>query len=491
MLTQDMAARVQREVWKLWEILARRGSGNVIADLDLLCFLVFARWFEHAGSASPPNHESLLSQQLPARLLWSQIITSDYPGDVHKHFVELAEFINRHGSHSHPYTTAFDQFPGVLARVEPTFLISITQALESTNLGSAYEREEQQALLDGLIAKLWQSGQAGSYYSPPDVLNGMAALAAPQIRESVCDPAVGTASGLVAAYRYMNQPAEAGPFFTGFDIDATVIRIAAVNLLINGIVWPILLLKDSLQFAGWGSINNQKFDVVLCCPPFGNFHVNKYDRKEWQRIPTNRAEVAFVQLALNILRPGGRCVLHVPESLLFGSSNEALRLRQYLLEDNQVRAVISLPSGYLRPYTAIKTSLLYISKGLGGRDQPEPDEEVFFYRVQVPPGSRVPGPDVLRQAADAYRDFERSREKAPGAGAANSGGAGENVTWCRASLARIRENDYDLSAERYFPIAVSESPMRPPSEILSELIATQNALTENLRRLSELLHDIG
>ncbi len=121
-----------------------------------------------------------------------------------------------------------------------------------------------------------------------------------------------------------------------------------------------------------GNIGN--FDVVLANPPFAG-SVEKSDIGESLRaLGTNKSELLFFELILQLLRKGGRAAVVVPESLLTGATPAHKEIRRKLIEENRLRSVISLPGGAFQPYTSAKTSILVFMRG-------DETSEVWFYDV--------------------------------------------------------------------------------------------------------------
>jgi type I restriction enzyme M protein len=95
-----------------------------------------------------------------------------------------------------------------------------------------------------------------------------------------------------------------------------------------------------------------------------------------KKVKTKKTELLFVALILRMLKNGGRSATIVPDGVLFGSSKAHVALRQHLIDENQLEAVISLPSGVFKPYAGVSTAILVFTKG-GQTDN------VMFYDVQA------------------------------------------------------------------------------------------------------------
>src|SRR6202035_1676853 len=125
--------------------------------------------------------------------------------------------------------------------------------------------------------------------------------------------------------------------FHGFDFDATMLRIAAMNLMLHGVDDPDIHYQDTLS-AG--------FNVILATPPFkGSLDFEDVHALLLRQVKTKKTELLFLVLILRMLKNGGRSATIVPDGVLFSSSTAHVTLRKLLLDPNQLEAVISLPSG--------------------------------------------------------------------------------------------------------------------------------------------------
>ena len=141
--------------------------------------------------------------------------------------------------------------------------------------------------------------------------------------------------------------------FHGLDFDVTMLRIAAMNLVLHGIEEPDIHYQDTLSTTFPERFRKQSqdaVDVVLANPPFkGSIDYSDVQPALLARVKTKKTELLFVALVLRMLRLGGRCAMIVPDGVLFGSSKAHQALRKMLIDENQLDAVISLPSGVFRP----------------------------------------------------------------------------------------------------------------------------------------------
>jgi len=153
-------------------------------------------------------------------------------------------------------------------------------------------------------------------------------------------------------------------------------------------------------------------------------------------VPSNRAEVLFVDYIINHLRPKGRAGIIVPEGIIFQSGNAYKALRKYLIE-NGLYAVVSLPGGVFQPYSGVKTSILLIDNELAKQKS-----EIAFVKITAD------GYDLGATKREvSQNDLPLALESLK---AWASGKKIENTIFTLVSKEEIAEKDgYNLSGDRY------------------------------------------
>jgi type I restriction enzyme M protein len=264
-------------------------------------------------------------------------------------------------------------------------------------------------IYENLLGEIASAGKNGQFRTPRHIIRAMCDLVDVKYGDRVCDPACGTGGFLVNAYIHILQnhtssdiikfAADGTPLYTigdqltseehlelrrnhlyGFDFDRTMVRLGWMNLIQHGLDNPQINYADSLgskfnERVSEGGDLYESFDVVLANPPFtGN--IDKSDIGETLRsLGTNKTELLFVDLIIQLLKPGGRAAVIVPDGVLFGKSRSHNILRKKLVDQTQLHAVISLPGGVFLPYAAVKTSILVFTKGGQTND-------VWFYELE-------------------------------------------------------------------------------------------------------------
>src|ERR1017187_2432730 len=161
--------------------------------------------------------------------------------------------------------------------------------------------------------------------------------------------------------------------FHGYDFDNQMLRIGSMNMQLHGVENPAIEYRDSLAQDHAGDI--EAYSLVVANPPFaGSLDYESTAKDLLQVVKTKKTQLLFLALFLRLLKPGGRAAVIVPDGVLFGSSNAHKTLRQLLIEQQKLDAVISLPAGVFRPYAGVSTAILLFTKtNSGGTDR------VWFY----------------------------------------------------------------------------------------------------------------
>lgn len=234
----------------------------------------------------------------------------------------------------------------------------------SEDLGNAFEY---------LLSIMGSQGDAGQFRTPRHIIDMMVEIVDPKKNETILDPACGTAGFLISAYRHIlaQNKDEDGKStltaddrkrltenFAGYDISPDMVRLSRVNMYLHHFTKPKISEYDTLTSEEkWDDC----YDVVLANPPFmtpkgGIMPHSRY------RVKAKRSEVLFVDYIAEHLYPNGRAAIIVPEGIIFQSSNAYKELRKYLVNNDLLYAVISLPAGVFNPYSGVKTSILLIDK---------------------------------------------------------------------------------------------------------------------------------
>ncbi len=385
--------------------------------------------------------------------------------------------------------TAFSEFMKDAAFLiqDPLVLQKVITGLDDLYQNEFYaDRDLQGDFYEYMLGQMSASGELGQFRTPKHIRDMMVELVEPTPDDTICDPACGTAGFLISASEfirnhYLNQgkmtPAQIDHFrneaFTGFDTDPTMARLSSMNLVLHGIDQPNIKRQDSVN-----KLNpiSSKFDLILANPPFkGSVDKTSIDDNLKAVTNTTKTELLFVALFLRMLKKGGRCACIVPDGVLFGSSNAHKSLRKHLIEDHQLQAVISMPSGVFKPYAGVSTAILYFTKtGSGGTDK------VWFYDMKADGFSLDDKrnetkendiPDIIERFRNLDREEARERTDQS----------------FFVPKQEIVDNEYDLSINKYKKTEYKPVEYPPTSEIIAELEALQKQIDTEMAELKQLL----
>lgn len=364
-------------------------------------------------------------------------------------------------------------------------------------------------LYEYLLGKLTTAGINGQFRTPRHIIRLMVDMLEPEPTDTIADPSAGTGGFLVQVMEFMlekytspegiieeidsdsgesiklytgdlleehREHVQSG-MFHGYDFDSTMLRIAAMNLTLHGVDNPEIHYQDTLSnsfIERFPRAASESFDIVLANPPFkGALDYEDVDAGLLRQVKTKKTELLFLVLILRMLKFGGRSATIVPDGVLFGSSGAHLKLRKMLVDNNQLEAVISLPTGVFKPYAGVSTGILLFTKGGETRD-------VFFYEVLADglslddkrdPVDDNDLPDCLARwrARDPKKDVDR-RDKS-----------------FFVSVEDIRESNYDLSLNRYKERVYKDEKHDPPLVILEQMKSLNVEIASELAELEEML----
>lgn len=276
-----------------------------------------------------------------------------------------------------------------------------------------------------ILGKMAASGTNGQFRTPRHIIRMMVQLMKPTIEDNICDPAMGSAGFIVESATYISEHYKKelarkenaehykNTMFHGFDTDQTMLRIGAMNMMLHGVDNPNINYQDSL------SEDNQDknlYSLVLANPPFtGSLDYEVVDKSLLTITKTKKTELLFLSLFTRILKSGGRCASIVPDGVLFGSSKAHLAIRKELVDNQQLEAIISMPSGVFKPYSGVSTAILIFTKtDSGGTDK------VWFYDMRTDGYSlddkRSPLeandiPDIIARYNNLENEIKRTRKE--------------------------------------------------------------------------------
>ncbi|MGB2867393.1 MAG: class I SAM-dependent DNA methyltransferase, partial [Bacteroidota bacterium] len=396
--------QLKNKVDVLWDRFWSGGIANPITAIEQMSYLIFLKRLEdmdNARSAAAKrkneSYRSAFHGNKDCRWsYWSQL-----PGDqMLKHVRDkVFDFLRNLGSDTSSFTQHMQDAVFIIPKA--SLLQEAVKIIEEMHI-SEQNIDVQGDLYEYLLMQLTTAGKNGQFRTPRHIIRMMVKLVDPKVGDRICDPAAGTGGFLVNAYEHilesntspdvLEYDSEGKPHhligdkiadkkllkflksqaLTGYDFDATMTRIGAMNLMLHGIDNPNFRYTDTLSK---GFSERQQYDVILANPPFKG-SIDKSDINERFTTKTTKTELLFIELMHDLLVTGGRCGVIVPNGVLFGTSNAHVDLRKILVDKCKLEGVISMPSGVFKPYAGVSTAVLVFQKG-GTTDN------VWFYDMEA------------------------------------------------------------------------------------------------------------
>jgi type I restriction enzyme M protein len=310
----------------------------------------------------------------------------------------------------------------------------------------------------------------GEYYTPRPLIRAIVQVIAPQIRETICDPAVGSAGFLCESFEYLKQhnPKRTTAqdrtlqerTFVGKEKKSLAYVIAIMNMILHGIEAPNIIHTNTLTENLADIQEKDRFHIVVANPPFGG-----KERKEVQQnfnIKTGETAFLFLQHFIKILKAGGRGGVVIKNTFLSNTDNASVSLRKLLLESCSLHTVLDCPGGTFQG-AGVKTVVLFFEKGA-------PTRKVWYY--QLDPGRNMGKTNPLNDADLAeFVKLQKTFADTP-------------KSWS-VDAKTIDPVTFDLSVKN--PSGGEEVTHRSPQIIMDEIAALDAESAEVLENIKALL----
>lgn len=498
MITGELKNRIDA----LWDIFAAGGLVNPLDVIEQITYLMFIHDLDEMDNRKAKDSEmlglpytSIFSEEVAVngrtidgqQLKWS--VFHDLPAAKMYEIVQewVFPFIKTlHSDADSAYSKYMDD--AIFKLPTPLVLSKVVDCLDGiyAQMAQIQETDIRGDVYEYLLSKISQSGRNGQFRTPRHIIRMMVELMDPTAQEAICDPACGTSGFLVAAAEYLRETRRQEIFYSrenlehymdgmfhGFDMDRTMLRIGAMNMMTHGIENPDIQYRDSLSDQ---NTDREKYTLVLANPPFkGSLDADTVSADLLKLCKTKKTELLFLALFLRMLKVGGRCACIVPDGVLFGSSKAHKDIRKALVEDNRLEAVISMPSGVFKPYAGVSTAVLVFTKtGHGGTDQ------VWFYDMKADgfslddkrtPVSENDIPDIVARFRNREQEETRARTEPS----------------FLVPKEEIAQNGYDLSINKYKQVEYTPVEYPPTAEILQDLRSLEQQITQGLDELEGML----
>lgn len=497
-----ITGELKNKIDSIWEIFWTGGLTNPLDVIEQMTYLMFIHDLDVADNTRAKEsamlglpHESVFAKETKigertidaTQLKWS--VFHDFPAE--KMYAVMQESVfpfikNLHSNKDSAYSKYMDD--AIFKLPTPLMLSKVVSAMDDLyeQMERLQETDARGDVYEYLLSKLSTAGVNGQFRTPRHIIKMMVTLMDPGADEIICDPSCGTAGFLVEAGEYLRANRKEEIFydkakkdhfmnhmFNGFDMDRTMLRIGAMNMMTHGIDSPFIEYRDSLSDQ---NPDKDKYSLILANPPFkGSLDYDIVSTDLLKVCKTKKTELLFLALFVRMLKVGGRCACIVPDGVLFGSSTAHKAIRKEIIENQRLEAIISMPSGVFKPYAGVSTGILIFTKtNHGGTDN------VWFYDMQADglslddkrsPVSENDIPDIIERFKNRDKESDRARTDKS----------------FMVPVKEIIDNDYDLSINKYKK--VEYVPVEYPStdEIMKQIMELDAEATKQLIELQKLL----
>ena len=499
-----LGGELRNKIDSLWDTFAAGGLVNPLEVIEQITYLMFIRDLDDMDNTRAKEsamlglpYKSIFSEKVEIgeriidgnQLKWS--VFHDMPAA--KMYAVMQEWVfpfikNLHSDTNSAYAKYMDD--AIFKLPTPLLLSKVVDSLDDIYklMGDVDDIDIRGDVYEYLLSKIASAGRNGQFRTPRHIIRMMVELMEPKSDDIICDPACGTSGFLVSAGAYLKEKYKEEIFFDkvkkdhymnhmfyGYDMDRTMLRIGAMNMMTHGIDNPFIEYRDSLSEQ---NVDKDKYSLILANPPFkGSLDYDSVTPDLLKVCKTKKTELLFLALFLRMLKIGGRCACIVPDGVLFGSSKAHKDIRKQIVEENRLEAVISMPSGVFKPYAGVSTGILIFTKtGHGGTDN------VWFYDMEADGLSlddkRTPVkendiPDIIERFHNREKEVDRERTEKS----------------FFVSKEEIKENNYDLSINKYKKIEYVPIEYPPTEEILAEIRKLEEDIKNNMDELELLLKE--
>lgn len=509
---------------KLWQNFWSGGISNPLTAIEQITYLIFMKRLDDleakrerdaeftgekytsrfSGKFKVPGSTETIPKE---KLRWSQFRRMPAEQMLLHVQTKVFPFLKELNGHLSPFTKSMAN--AVFIMPKPSLLVEAINIIEQifaeiekdANEGGQALQDIQGDVYEMLLSEIASAGKNGQFRTPRHIIKLMAELVAPQLGQRVADPACGTGGFLLGAYQYIltdlirkknpmklikdEDGFERGTMsavvtekvkkiledsFYGFDVDTTMVRLGLMNLMMHGVDNPHIDYKDTLS----KSFNEDgQYDVIMANPPFtGN--IDKGDINEGLKLPTTKTELLYTERIFNMLKMGGTAAVIVPQGVLFGSGKAFVMARKKIVDEAELKAVITLPSGVFKPYAGVSTSILIFTKG-------GETKHTWFYDLQSDGYSlddkrnKLEGYGDLQDVVERYnkRDVKKDKDR--------------KQKWFFVPKQEIVENEYDLSLSKYKTEVQNELIFEKPEVIVKKLKAIEIEIENGLNAIEELI----
>lgn len=532
MLSNELKSKISQ----LWDKFWSRGITNPINAIEQISYLLFMRRLEAVDNEERDRYgteyrsifvrekkdekgNSLLDNEgnkiyeSADECRWSNFSKLDPEPMLEVVSKKVFPFIKNLNDSSQPYTRHMQN--AIFIINNSALLDEAVKAINEIYIEIKKQQDEGQQFQDTqgdvyeyLISEIGRGGKNGQFRTPRHLIQFMCELIDPDWTDKICDPACGTGGFLLGAYQHIltkyTSPEDViedengfkrfkrfggdlikdneiwdklyEETFFGFDIDQTMVRTGLMNLMLHGIKIPQIENLDTLSKKYDQLYKDGEYSIVMANPPFTG-RIDKGGMSDNLKIDGTQSELLFLSRISKMLCSGGRAAVIIPEGVLFGGGKAQKQTREILLRDNQLEAVISLPAGVFKPYAGVKTSILVFTKVKENSPRWN-TKQVWFYELNndgysLDENRKKLAGNPLPKARSTYEKRSTTPVGHP--------------NYFYVPIDKIKENELDLSYNRYKEFEYEEQTYDPPQQILNVLFQLEEEIRKDMDDLRNLL----
>jgi type I restriction enzyme M protein len=358
----------------------------------------------------------------------------------------------------------------------------INKIQEGVDFNKAQERHLFGDMYEQLLRDLQAAGNAGEFYTPRAVTEFMVQMVNPRLGEKVMDPACGTGGFLSCSIEHIRKQdvktledeAQLQDSIYGIEKKPMPHLLCTTNMILHGIDVPSNIRHDNTlarPLISWGP--SERVDVIVTNPPFGGMEEDGIETNFPAAFRTRETADLFLVLIMQMLKPGGRAAVVLPDGFLFGEGIKT-RIKEKLLEECNLHTIVRLPKGVFSPYTSISTNLLFFTKGT-------PTKNIWFYEHPYPDGVK----SYNKTKPMKIEEFEAEKQWWGNEVDHFEARKECEYSW-RVSLQDLRARNYNLDVKN--PHIDNEIAL-DPKELLGQYMKLQGEISGIRNELKTILND--
>lgn len=493
-----ITGEIKNRIDSIWDVFWTGGITNSITILEQMTYLFFMKMLDDAQRTKEANanafgvavkdptfkegmwHNPETDKDVPYKSLrWSTFKNMEAEAMYKLISKDVFVFIKNLNDGKESAYSKFMQNATFLIQ-SPRSLVKIIEGIDSLDMNN---RDTMGDVYEYVLGKMAASGNNGQFRTPRHIIRMMVELMQPTLKDTICDAAMGSAGFIVESAKYIqenyktellkkeNSEHYKNGMLHGFDTDATMLRIGAMNLMLHGVDNPDIAYRDSLST---DNTDENKYSLCLANPPFtGSLDYEAVSKSLLAITKTKKTELLFLALFVRMLQIGGRCASIVPDGVLFGNSTGHKSIRKEIIDNQRLQTVISMPSGVFKPYSGVSTAILIFTKtNAGGTDK------VWFYDMKADGFSLDDKravvaendiPDIVARFHNLDAEKSRTRKEQS----------------FLVPVEVIRANDYDLSINKYKEVEKVKVEYEEPSVVLGRIESLQSEITAAIAEFRE------